>query len=190
MLIPHHSITRAPLLGLALVSLSWSPSLVAAQSRPEAGPLIRSGGAVFSVPNPDFATPVDHTYRVVFDVAAGSQGEGEITTGFNSVARFMNMHAQAGVPADNLDLVLVVHGTAAKDLLRDDAYRERLGHDNPNTPLLTELLDAGVRVILCGQSAMGRGIPRDGLMSGVEMALSAMTAHQVLQARGYLENPF
>ncbi len=179
-------------LAVSAIALLMTFSSVEGQSRPEshAGPYISSGGAVFSVPSPDFATPTDHTFRIVFDVAAGSLADGEVTVGFNSIARFMNMHGQAGVPLGQLDLALVVHGSAAKDVLDNAAYNERLGYDNPNTSLLTELIDAGVRVIVCGQSAMGRGISRDGFLPGVELALSAMTAHQVLQFEGYLPNPF
>lgn len=174
---------------VALAGFCVLPSLAWAQSSPEAGPIIWSGGAVYSVQDPDFETPLTHVYRVAFDVTEGSPGRAALTTGFESVARFMNMHGQAGVPAENLDLVLVVHGSAAQDLLMDRAYRERLGYPNPNTRLLTELIDAGVRVILSGQSVVARGLPRDGLIEGVEVALSAMTALQLLQAQGYLTSP-
>lgn len=47
-----------------------------------------------------------------------------------------------------------------------------------------------MRVILCGQSAAASGIERVDLLPGVEMALSAMTAHALLQQDGYTLNPF
>ena len=170
--------------------LSFSGAEAQERPVPNAGPVIESAGAVFEIVNPTFSTPLDHTYRVVFDVANGSAGEGRVTTGFNSVARFLNMHAQAGVPVENLDVALVVHGSAAQDLLQDSAHEDRLGFANPNTTLLSELVNAGVRIVLCGQSAMGRGVAPEALAPGVELALSAMTAHQVLQAEGYRPNPF
>jgi len=52
------------------------------------------------------------------------------------------------------------------------------------------LTDKGVRVILCGQTAAYYDISNDDLLPGVEMALSAMTAHALLQQEGYTLNPF
>ncbi len=52
------------------------------------------------------------------------------------------------------------------------------------------MLEAGVRFIVCGQSAAGQGVANDDLIDGVEVALSAMTAHALLQQQGYTVNPF
>jgi intracellular sulfur oxidation DsrE/DsrF family protein len=51
--------------------------------------------------------------------------------------------------------------------------------------LLAALQERGVRVVLCAQTAPSRGFERDQLASGVELALSAMTALVTLQAEGY-----
>jgi intracellular sulfur oxidation DsrE/DsrF family protein len=61
---------------------------------------------------------------------------------------------------------------------------------NGSHALVRDLLDEGVRVILCGQSAAAHGITQADLIPGVEMALSAMTAHALLQQAGYSVNPF
>jgi len=55
---------------------------------------------------------------------------------------------------------------------------------------LQDLMKNQVRVYLCGQSAAYYDISNDMLASGVKMALSAMTAHAVLQSKGYKVNPF
>ncbi|HCE21170.1 MAG TPA: hypothetical protein DF282_01490, partial [Hyphomonas sp.] len=47
-----------------------------------------------------------------------------------------------------------------------------------------------VRIILCGQTAAYRDIEKSDLLPGVEIALSAMTAHAKLQQDGYSLNPF
>ena len=47
-----------------------------------------------------------------------------------------------------------------------------------------------VRVILCGQSAAAYDVKNDELVNGVEVELSAMTAHALLQQKGYTMNPF
>jgi intracellular sulfur oxidation DsrE/DsrF family protein len=56
--------------------------------------------------------------------------------------------------------------------------------------LIGALTDAGVRIILCGQTAAYRDISKDDLLPNVELALSAMTAHAQLQQSGYTLNPF
>jgi intracellular sulfur oxidation DsrE/DsrF family protein len=164
---------------------------LAAQGVPRRdGPVIQSAGAVFVVTDPDFETPLDMTYRIAFEVAQAAASNTELNPGLNTVARFLNMHSQAGVPLEQLQIAVVVHGPAGKDLLDDSAHRDRLGSDNPNTRLLGELAAAGVELILCGQTAASRGLPRDGLAEPVTVALSAMTALAVLQERGYHVNPF
>lgn len=173
-----------------LGALLYAGELNAQTAPRQTGPLVRSGGAVFPVPDPDVATPLDHTYRIVFDVAQAAEEPSVLNPGFNTAARFLNMHAQAGVPSQQMQVAIVVHGTAGKDLLNNDAYRARFGMDNPNLPLLEELARAGARVILCGQTAASRDLPRDQLADPVEVALSAMTAHVLLQDKGYRLNPF
>ena len=79
------------------------------------------------------------------------------------------------------------------DLLSNAAWRAKMGEDagdNPNQPMVRAMLDQGVRFILCGQSGAAYGIKQEDLIPGVETALSAMTAHALLQQRGYTVNPF
>jgi intracellular sulfur oxidation DsrE/DsrF family protein len=47
-----------------------------------------------------------------------------------------------------------------------------------------------VKIIVCGQTAAYYGVKTDELLPGVQMALSAMTAHALLQQQGYTLNPF
>lgn len=183
--------TDAPLVripaALALLLGALGPSGAAGQAlaTPEAGPVIHGYGAVYPVPDPTFATPAPESLRVVFEVAQGAEDPGEVNVRINTVARFLNMHAQAGVSADELGVALVLHGTAGKDALGNAGYRERFGVDNPNLDLLEQLMHAGVEVVLCGQTAMHRGLPADELAPSVKMALSAMTAMASFQSRGY-----
>ena len=125
--------------------------------------------------------PADREFAHSFDVARKAP-DGKRNSSFESAARFMNMHAAHGVDPENMRLAVVVHGSAVEDLLD--------GEDNASAVMVREMLDAGVRFIVCGQSAVGQGIAQEDLIPGVEMALSAMTAHALLQQRGYTLNPF
>jgi len=149
-----------------------------------AGPIIQDFGAVFQVDAPDFATPMGET-KVVFEVKVGADQPEQRNSHIESLARLLNMSGQAGVPRENLKLALVVHGTAGKDLLDHEGYRAKYGMDNPNFELIQALRGFGVQVVLCGQTQMSRGLPRNQLAPGVQVALSAMTAMLALQNEGY-----
>ena len=125
-----------------------------------------------------------------FDVAERS--EDRRNRGFESAARFVNMHAANGVDPDNIRVAVVVHGGAVLDLLTDEALSARDGEEGPNASgdMVRAMLAKGVRFIVCGQSAAGQDVAREDLIPGVEMALSAMTAHALLQQQGYTVNPF
>lgn len=136
------------------------------------------------------AVPEATELRHSFDVAEAAK-DGKANRHIESAARFINMHAAAGVEPEDIAVAVVIHGGASFDLLRESAWeaKGRSGVHGSHA-LVRDLLDAGVRVILCGQSAAAHGIAPDDLIPGVEMALSAMTAHALLQQAGYSVNPF
>lgn len=175
----------------ALVVLTGALSVPStAQQMPRAGPVITDFGPVYDIASPTFPTPMNRAYRLVFEVALASADSTALNERFVTVARFLNMHARAGVPGDRLRAAIVIHGPAARATLRDDTYRARFGVENPDLRVLQALHAAGVRVILCGQSSMSRGFYPELLAPHVEVALSAMTALTVLQQDGYVLNPF
>ena len=178
-----------PLLALAALAVATPAAAQDAPSPFHPGPLIADYGQIADV---DMTSPLpaDAAFKVAFDVSAEGKPDAP-NRGFDSLARFLNMHVAAGVPEANLKLAVVVHGPAGVDLTNDPFYGAR--HDgaaNPNADLIAQLQAHGVRVILCGQSAAAVGIARGDLLPGVEMALSAMTAHALLQQEGYTLNPF
>lgn len=132
----------------------------------------------------------DTEFSIAFDVATPGE-DGKPNRTFESAARFINMHVAAGVDPDKIRIAVVVHGKASLDLLSDEAWAARdLGESNPSGTMLREMLGHGVRFILCGQSGAANGIAQADLEPGVETSLSAMTAHALLQQRGYTVNPF
>jgi len=135
--------------------------------------------------------PAGTEFAHSFDVADRADAERR-NRGIESAARFINMHAAHGVDPANMRVAVVVHGRAVLDMLTDEALAAREGEDGPNASgaMIREMLEHGVRFIVCGQSAAGQGVGRDDLIEGVEMELSAMTAHVLLQQQGYTVNPF
>lgn len=169
----------------AIRAATWAALLVAtpALASPEdfsPGPLIENYGPVapvaMTMPLPDNAV-----FNVAFDTAERSAEDGENRT-FMSAARFLNMHVANGIVPENLHLAVVIHGGAVNDVTLEGA--------GENAALIKALQDHGVRLIVCGQSASYQNVTPADLLPGVEMALSAMTAHALLQQDGYTLNPF
>ena len=139
----------------------------------------------------DLVQPIqsDVEFRVAFDVGDGAE-PGSFSRHINSAARLNNMLLAHGVTEDRIQLAVVIHGSATYDVQRDEVYKERTDENNGSAPLITALIEQGVRVIVCGQSATHLGVTQAQLIPGVEMALSAMAAHAHLQQNNYTLNPF
>lgn len=103
---------------------------------------------------------------------------------YEGVARFLDMHARAGVDPVALHLAVVLHGSAGRAVLRDDAYRTRFENTNPDRELLEALAAEGVRFLICGQSAMYRGYRKAEMLAPVQVSPSASSAIVGLQAEG------
>lgn len=169
----------------ALAILGVFATAACGQQRPQPGPLVTSGGPVFEVDDPDFATPMDTPLKAVFELRDSPDSPDRGQPQVNTMARYLNMHARHGVPAHNLHVAGVVHGGAVFAVVNDDRYREQHGTDNPNKAVIAEIIAAGGQLVLCGQSAAARGVDREDLLPGVQLALSAMTALTVFQQDGY-----
>jgi intracellular sulfur oxidation DsrE/DsrF family protein len=143
------------------------------------GPAIEDFGPVADV-DVTYPVPEDAVLRHSFDV--GTQAEdGALNRTLESAARFINMHARAGIDLDRIELAVVVHGKAVHDVADESSS---------SAELVAALVEHGVSIIVCGQSAAYYDVSTDELLPGVDMAVSAMTAHALLQQQGYTLNPF
>lgn len=149
------------------------------------GPLIEGYGPAIAVADKDVAVDTVRTYRLVFDAGSGSPGDGRPNPELESAARFLNMQAANGVPAENMELAIVVHGEALMSVLNHDAYQQRFRQPNPSLDLLERLVDAGVDVYVCGQSMGFRNVEKAELSENVAVGLSAMTLLATHQDQGY-----
>ncbi|MEP6389940.1 MAG: DsrE family protein [Halioglobus sp.] len=177
-------------LALTFSLLLLVTSLCVSSADPVTGPAVEGYGPVYPVADDAFNLVNNHHYKVSKDLSTSDEDNSKLNRGLESVARFLNMQARSGTPMNQLEMAVVVHGKAAKDLLTDTAYQSRFGISNPNTGLLAGLDKAGVTIYLCGQTAAHRGVDSKELNTSVTMALSAMTAHVQLQTEGYTLIPF
>ncbi len=169
-----------PLLGCLLFS-----SIVFAQTKRVEGKIISDYGETLKVADIDIKTDVSAEFKVIFDVAQSSDDKSVINKYIVTAARFLNMHADAGMDPSQLKVAMTIHGGAWQDVLSNEAYREKYGVDNPNVELINQLTEAGADIIICGQTAEYRGITKQNANPNVKFALSAMTALLQYQENGY-----
>ena len=173
----------------AILTASFAISAQAGMEAFHEGPAIKEFGKIATI---DTTRPLPKRakFKISFDTAKAAD-PGEINRSFDSLARFINMQVEAGVPESRIKLAMVVHGKAAHDLTVASHYGEAYpDHENANAALIKALTDKGVQFYLCGQSAAYYGVEKSELLPGVEMSLSAMTSHALLQQDGYTLNPF
>ncbi len=171
-------------LRLLAVALLFPLPATADMSAFTTGPAIEGYGPVASVAD---ARPVPRNarFKVAFDARDAGEGDKPNRT-LESAARFINMHVKSGVPAEHIEMAVIVHGSAHRDLLLAAAR----GGPNPNARLIAQLVAFGVTIELCGQTAAYYGVDGADLLPGVGMSLSAMTSHALLQQQGFTLNPF
>ena len=164
--------------------LTFTASCVFAQEA-NMGPIVKDYGRSFFVADRDVPLVDGHQYQVVFELTKYSTDMTAINRELDRVARFLNAHAGQGVPRENMDIVVVVHGATLLSLLNDEAYEEKYGHKNPSLDLVNQLAEAGVDIFACGQSLGFRGWNKSELANPVKVGLSAMTLVNAYQSKGY-----
>ena len=151
----------------------------------QTGLIIENSGSVYRVENPDLEFEKDKEYKAIFDVYTDSPSINMDNPMLKTVARYLQIHTQYGIPRENLKIAVIIHGVASKNVLSDEAYKKEFKIKNPNTGLIKGLKDNGVEVFVCGQSYAGKGYDAKDKSSNVKMALSAMTALVWYQTAGY-----
>ena len=158
---------------------------IQAQTKKVKGPVIEDFGPTYPVNSPDIEVDISATYKLILDVASSSDDKSVVNKSIVTAARFLNMHANAGVPVDQLAVSVVIHGQAWQDVMTNDAYKEKFGVDNPNIALIEAIKNVGGEVILCGQTAGKRGLDKTNVNPDVRFALSAMTTFLQYQNYGF-----
>ncbi|MFM9962108.1 MAG: DsrE family protein [Planctomycetaceae bacterium] len=146
-------------------------------------PQVASYGGIVRIPKG--SEPPRRGAKIVFDITADSKPD-ELNKGLESVARYLNLNAEAGLKPSDVKLALVLHGGATKAALGDVSYaKHTAATKNPNLGLIHELKACGVEVFVCGQSlARNKFVPSD-VASEVFVAVSAMTVNANKQLDGY-----
>ena len=149
------------------------------------GPIFQEFGYVYSIENADLLLDKDKKYKVIFDVYSDEKKSGQMNPLINTLARFMNMHAQNGVKEENMEIVLVLHGEATKNALNEAVFKKEYKNEHPNYKLLAALDTKKVKIYVCGQSMKYKGYDASDISEHVSISLSALTALVKYQSEGY-----
>lgn len=171
---------------LLLSSLITGPVV----AEPVTGPVVPGHGPVYYVPEEPHPWPTGQTLKALFDIAGAPETPEAANPRFETVARYLNMHARAGISPEHLPTAIVLHGRATRSALDRDVFEERYGETHPDAGLLQLLVAAGVRIVVCGQSATAYGFAPSEFAPGIDMSLSAMTSLVALQSKGYALIPW
>jgi intracellular sulfur oxidation DsrE/DsrF family protein len=148
-------------------------------------PIIKDFGSVYEIPDAVEKPDPKLNYKLLVDLVMASSKPDTINLGIEAACTLLNLHGVGGVPKDKIKMVMAVHNAAGYTVLNNEAYRARYKVDNPNLPMIKALLDAGVKIVVCGQTLKKRGIDPSTLATGVGVATSALTTITTYQLKGY-----
>ena len=148
-------------------------------------PAVKSFGGIFDAPHAEEKPDPNMEYKIVIDIATNDSGPARVGYALNNVARLVNLHVMGGVPKENLNIVLAIHGGAAYSVMNNEEYRKKYDTDNPYLKLFKELDDLGVKLFACSQSLMGRGIDHTKMAPQIKVATSMLTVMTTYQLKGY-----
>lgn len=151
-------------------------------------PRIEGYGKIHFDKDLSFQPDIKKTYKLVFNIDNDVEKAG-VNMRLWKIARELNLLKAAGVPDKNVQIAAVVHGKAITISLTDQAYEKRYQKKNPNTKLVEELANAGVKLYLCGQTVAGMKIEQSELNPAWEVTLSALVTLPILESQGYLMVP-
>jgi intracellular sulfur oxidation DsrE/DsrF family protein len=162
----------------------WVSAFSVSAQTPQ-NPIIKSTGTINDIPFATVKADPSLDYNIVIDIMTSAAQPDKVNPSLDNVARLLNLHAVAGVPADKMHVVLAVHNESANALMNNEAYKKKYNVDNPNLKLLEELHNAGVKITVCGQSLLKRNIDHKTLAPQVEVAVSMLTTVTTYQLKGY-----
>jgi intracellular sulfur oxidation DsrE/DsrF family protein len=168
---------------LSLLFVLTCSSLIAQEAQ---FPIVKGFGGIYEVPEATERPDPSLEYKILIDLISGTETPENVNRYVDNVARLMNLHGLAGVPKERLHVKVVVHGGAIFSILNNEKYQERFKVDNPNAPVFAALREAGADILVCGQSMIVRGLKKDDLVEGVEVAHSMLTTATTYVPQGYV----
>ncbi len=172
---------RPGLMAAALICAAAFAAPAYAQTAPITGaPSAKDFPGANEMPDPSL------DYKIVFDMnTVGSPDE--VNSGLKMIGAVINTYESHGVSPSHLHLQAVFHGPTIVLVTDDATYKARTGVEhNPNVDLLNQLRKAGLKTVVCGQSAMAQHYDFSTIKYA-QMNLSASVTLINLMTRGYIK---
>jgi len=138
------------------------------------------------------AADYPNAYKLVFDFSVAKTEDlknGKVSMGIEELIRIINLHKAAGIPENQLNIAVIVHGPATPTFLNNETYIKQFGISNPNLDLIRQLQEKGVVFTVCGQTLQFRELEMPQLVKGMQKSFSARTALSTYQLKGYILFP-
>lgn len=148
-------------------------------------PVIKNFGAVYDMPNVAEKPDPKMKYKILIPITDAADKPDSLHAYLEAVATLYNLHAVGGVPAKNIDMVVVIYKMATYSLFTNERYQKKYKVDNPNLALISELSNAGVKFFTCGQTMIKAKIADNEIIPEVKVATSALTTLTTYQLKGY-----
>jgi len=156
-----------------------------AQEKPWVNPVIKNYGRILDLEQVEVKPDPDREYKIVIELVHDMDKPERLNFSANNIARLINLHAVGGVKPENFKLAVVVHAYATHSTINAAAYEEKYEVESPYVAFYKELAEAGVDLVVCGQSLNLFGHKSDEVMENFKIATSALTAVSTYQLNGY-----
>jgi len=167
-------------------SLKWDKAKKIAQY-----PLIKNSEWSLALPVSGVTERIDPAmkYKLLFAMEVwgrDSASKTKINEGLAEIGRIINLHIAAGVPKENLELAIVIHGAPMNVYLKNEVYQKKFKTNNPNLDILKQFIDIKTNLIACGQAEIYLNMPASDMTPEVKTAYSAKVALSTYQLKGYV----
>ena len=117
----------------------------------------------------------------------GDEWKEDVGVGLAHLRDLIQGYRSMGTPLADLHVVAVVHGEAAYWMLKDGTYAAFVEDEdkNSNRTLISELLQMGVALEVCGATLKEYGWTKDDTLPGVKIVPNAYPRIVDLQLQGY-----
>ncbi|HEY2349070.1 MAG TPA: hypothetical protein VGH64_08650 [Puia sp.] len=154
-------------------------------------PVIKNSkwSGVFAARNVTEKPDATMKYKLLFNMTIWSKdstGRRKLNEGLAEIGRIINLHVASGVPRENLELAIVIHGGAMNTYLKNEAFHKKFQTDNPNLDILKQFTDLHASLMACGQAEIFFRIPAEDMIPEVKTAFSAQVVLSTYQLKGYV----
>lgn len=160
-------------------------NLTFAQKKNWANPIIKDYGRILDLENVAVTPDPDMEYKILIEIVHDMKKPERLNFYANNVARLINLHAIGGVKKENLNVTVVIHSSATNSVINAEAYEKKYKVESPYIKFYEALEEAGVEMIVCGQSLNMFGHQPEDVLPQIKIATSALTVMSTYQMKGY-----